>query len=111
GKRKSGRTRKGNPWLREALVEAAQSAAHAKDSYLSAQYHRLARRIGKKKAVVAVAHTILVIIYHLLKDGTDYKDLGANYFDEREKAAVIRRAVRRIESLGYMVFLQPVEAA
>ena len=79
-----------------------------KDSYLAAQYHRLAARRGAKRAIVAVAHTILVIVYSLLKNGGEYRELGGNYFDERDKSNAVRRAVRRIERLGYQVELQPV---
>lgn len=110
GKRKSGRTRKGSPWLREALLEAARAAARTRNTYLSAQYHRLAARRGAKRAAVAVGHTILIIAYHILKEGTIYKDLGANYFDERDKAATVRRAVRRLENLGYKVTVEPMAA-
>jgi transposase len=106
GKRKSGRTGHGNPWLCSALVEAAWGAARTKGSYLAAQYRRLAARRGDKRAIMAVAHSILVIIYHLLRDGTSYQDLGANYFDERDRLATVRRAVRRIERLGYKVTLE-----
>jgi len=106
GKRKSGRTRKGSPWLRSALVEAAWAASHSKRTYLSAQYHRLAARRGGKRAVVAVAHTLLVIVYHLLKGGETYSELGGNYFDERHRWQVERRLVRRLEALGYTVSLQ-----
>lgn len=105
GKRLRGRTRQGNPALRRVLVEAAQAAAHTKNTYLSAQYHRLARRLGKKKAVIAVAHSILVIIYHVLTQDTDYQELGGNYFDERDRRAVEKRLVRRLEQLGYHVTL------
>jgi len=107
GKRKSGRTRKGSPWLRSALVEAAWAASHSKRTYLSAQYHRLAARRGGKRAVVAVAHTLLVIVYHLLKGGETYSELGGNYFDERDRWQVERRLVRRLQALGYTVSLQP----
>ncbi len=107
GKRRSGRTRKGSPWLRAALVEAARAAAHTKRSYLGAQYRRLAARRGAKRAAVAVGHTILVIAHHLLRDGTPYQDLGVTYFDERDRLAVERRLVRRLETLGYSVTLQP----
>jgi transposase len=107
GKRQSGRTRKGSPWLRAALVEAAQAAGRTKNTYLGAQYHRLAGRRGKKKAAVAVGHSILVIAYHLLKDNSDYQELGGNYFDERDRQAVQRRLVRRLEGLGYQVTLDP----
>src|SRR5579883_1068735 len=107
GKRLSGKTRKGSPWLRKLLVEAAHAAAHAKNTYLSAQYHRLAARRGKKKAMVAVGHTILVIIYHLLQQQKSYEELGGNYFDERERRDTEKRLVRRLEKLGYHVELQP----
>jgi len=103
GKRTSGQTRKGSPWLREALIETAWAASRTKNTYLSALYHRIAARRGAKRATVAVAHAILVIIYHLLKDGTTYQDFGTSYFDERSKATVLRKAVRRIENLGFTV--------
>ncbi len=106
GKRLGGRTRQGSPALRTALVEAAQAAARTKATYLAAQYRRLASRRGQKRAVVAVAHTILVIIYHLLRDGTNYRDLGATYFDERDRQAVEHRLVRRLQALGNTVTLQ-----
>ncbi|MFH1141489.1 MAG: IS110 family transposase, partial [Chloroflexota bacterium] len=109
GKRKSGRTGHGNPWLLSTLVEVAQAAGRTKNTYLSAQYHRLAARRGAKRAAVAVAvaHTILVIVYHLLRKGTSYIDLGQNYFDERARLTTVQRAVQRIERLGYQVALQP----
>lgn len=107
GKRKSGRTRNGCVSLRESLTEAARAAARTRRTYLSAQYHRIAARRGSKRAAVAVAHTILVIVHHLLSKGTVYQDLGANYFDERDKAAVVRRALARISNLGYNVTLVP----
>jgi len=107
GRRKSGKTRKGSPWLREALVEAAQAAARTKKTYLASQYHRIASRRGAKRAVVAVGHTILVIVYHILKQGTPYVDLGANYFDEQDKTAIVRRSVKRLEKLGYKVTVEP----
>ena len=107
GKRHSGRTRHGNASLRTALVEAAQAASHTKATYLAAQFHRLAARRGRKKAAIAVAHSILVIAYHLLARGTTYQDLGVHYFDERDRRAVERRAVRRLEGLGFKVILEP----
>lgn len=107
GKRKSGRTRKGNPWLATNLIEAARSAGRTKATYLAARYHRLAARRGKKKAGVAVGHTLLVIAYHVLKGGATYQELGPFYFDERNKQAVARRQIRRLEDLGYRVTLQP----
>ena len=111
GKRKSGQTRHGSPWLRKALIEAAHAAARCKHGYLTAQYHRLAARRGKKKAVVAVGHTLLVIVYHVLMRHEEYHELGGNYFDERDKQAVTRRLVQRVEKLGYEVSLQPTSIA
>jgi transposase len=110
GKRRSGKTTKGNPWLRAALVEAAKAAGRTKETYLSAQYRRLATRRGKKRAAVAVGHTILVIAYHLLKHSRSYEELGAEYFDKQDRRAVERRLVRRLEGLGYKVSLDPVAA-
>jgi transposase len=107
GKRLGGRTRKGNAWLRTALVEAAHAAARSKRSYLAAQYRRLAARRGGKRAAVAVAHTILVTAYYLLKQGTVYQDLGPTYFDDRDREHVERRLVRRLEALGNTVTLTP----
>ncbi len=111
GKRQSGKTRKGSPWLRALLIQAAHAAARKRDTYLAAQYRRLAARRGKHRAAVAVAHTILVIIYHLLMEETEYQDLGAQYFDQRNREAVERRLVRRLEQLGYTVALTPAPAA
>jgi transposase len=106
GKRHSGKTRKGSPWLRACLVQAAHAAARTKGTYLAAQYRRLAARRGRAKAAVAVAHSILIIAYHVLTQGTDYRDLGGNYFDERDRQGVERRLVHRLEGLGYTVSLQ-----
>ena len=106
GKRRSVKTRKGNRWLRQALVEAAHGAAHSKDTYLSAQYRRLAARRGHNKAAFAIAHSILIIFYHVLKRQKPYQDLGPNYFDERDKLGVQRRLVQRLEKLGFKVDLQ-----
>jgi len=105
GKRRDSSTGSGNPWLQQALVEAAWAAAHTKKSYFAALYHRLAGRRGAKRAIVAVAHAILVVIYSMIRRGTTYSDLGANYFDERNRQSVVNRAVRRIETLGYKVSL------
>jgi len=107
GKRKSGKTGKGNVWLRRALIEAAHGAARTKKSYFSALYHRLAGRRGKKRAIVAVGHSLLVTGYHMLTKQLDYKDLGNNYYDERNKETVKRRMVKRLEQLGYQVELKP----
>lgn len=111
GKRFSGKTRKGSPWLRTALIEAAHAAAHSKHTYLSAQYHRLVARRGAKKAAVALGHTLLVIIYHVLSQEQDSQELGGNYFDERDRQAVEKRLVRRLENLGYQVSLTPTPPA
>lgn len=109
GKQRSGRSRKGSPWLRAALVEAAHSASRSR-SYLGAQYHRLAARRGARRAAMAVAHSILAIIYQLLKQGGTFQDLGVSYFDHRDQQRVQRRLVSRLESLGYTVHLEPVVA-
>lgn len=106
GKRKSGRTGKGNPWLRSTLVEAAVCAARTKRPYLSAQYHRLAARRGKKRAAMAVAHSILVVVYRILSTGAACRDLGNDSFDRRSKEALASRMKRRLEALGYTVTLE-----
>jgi len=108
GKHLSGKTRKGNRALRTALTEAAQAAGRTRDTYLSAQYHRLAPRRGKKKATVAVAHSILIISYHLLKEGTSYQDLGGDFFDRRDKDALERRLISRLEALGNKVAIERI---
>lgn len=97
GKRKSGKSGKGSKWLRSALVEAARAASHQKDTYLSSQYHRLVR--GDKKAIVAVAHSILVIAYYMLKNGTEYQDLGADFFDRRNVEKLARRYLAGLHAL------------
>jgi transposase len=110
GKRKTGNTRKGNIWLRRALIQAAQFCIRT-DTYLAAQYHRLVPRRGTQKATMAVAHSILVIIYHVLKDKVPYQDLGSDYFSRINRTHVERHHIRRLESLGYKVHLEPLEAA
>jgi transposase len=107
GKRLSGKTRKGSPWLRQLLVEAAHAAAHTKNTYLSALYRRIASRRGAKIAMIAVGHALLVIIYHMLSEHTSYLDLGSNYFDERDRQSTEKRLVHRLEKLGFQVSLQP----
>ena len=109
GKRLSGKMRKGNARLKATLAEVVWVLSRMKDNYLSAQYHRLARRLGKKKAVMAVSHSLLVIIYHILRDKVPYSDLGANYFEELDKERIEKTAVRRLEGLGYQVTLLPRE--
>jgi len=110
GKRQSGKTRKGSKWLRAALTEAAWAASHTR-SYLGAQYHRFARRRGKKKAVVATGHSILVIAYHILKDGITYHELGQDYFDKRDTARIQERLIARLETLGLRVTVEPMAQA
>ncbi len=110
GKRKSGKTRKGSKWLRTALTEAAWAASHTR-SYLGAQYHRFARRRGKKKAVVAVGHSILLIAYHILKDGTTSRDLGQDSFDRRDTARIQERLLGRLRALGLRVPVEPMAPA
>lgn len=107
GKRRSGKTRPGSPTLRRTLTLVAHAAARTKNTYLAAQYHRLAARRGAKRAIIAVAHSIVVIIYHLLTRDEPYQDLGSNYFDERKRDSVTNRLVRRLEKLGYEVALEP----
>jgi transposase len=108
GKRKSGSTGHGNPWLRAILVQVAWSAARTKETYLSALYHRLAGRRGSKRAILAVAHAILVIIYSMLRNHTVYRDLGEDHFDKINQQSVLNRAVRRIERLGFKINLEPI---
>ena len=111
GKRLSGKTTKGNAQLRAILTEVVWVLSHMKDNYLSAQYHRLARRIGKNKAAVAVSHSLLVIIYHVLSTKQPYSDLGADYFERRDSTRLTQRSVRQLEALGYTVTLVPKEVA
>ena len=106
GKRKSGRTTHGNRWLRTALVQSAWAATRKKDSYFQAQYRRLAARRGKKRAIFAVAHSLLTVIYHMLKTGSTYKDLGGDYFDKLNSKRLLPHLVKRIKDLGYQVTIQ-----
>jgi transposase len=111
-KRRSGKRRKGQKWLVSALVEAAWAASNAHGTYLSAQFKRLAARRGAKRAALAVAHSILVIVYHLLADPeATFQELGGDYFRKRNKEQAQRRAVRTLEALGFAVALAPAAAA
>lgn len=110
GKRQSGRARYGNPYVRHALIEATHAPARTSDTYLSALYHRLAARRGKKRAALAVAHTILVSMYQMLATGALYEDLGPAHFDRHHQTATVRRAVKRLEALGYKVLLEAASA-
>jgi transposase len=107
GKRLRSRTRKGNRWLRRALTEAAWAASHVKHSYLAAQYRRLAARRGKKRALLALGHSLLVIIYHVLKYQVEYQDLGPDYFDRLAPERLRRYLVKRLQGLGFDVALSP----
>jgi transposase len=111
GKRRSGKTRKGNRWLRSTLVEAARAAARTKESYAKAQYGRIAARRGSRRAAVAVGHSILEASYYILRDGVEYRELGAQYYDERDREGVIRRAVARLKALGLHVTIEDPKAA
>ena len=106
GKRRSGKTTRGDTWLAEMLVQSAWSASRTRDNYLSAQFWRLARRIGKKKAAVAVAHSILVICWHLLANNCDYEDLGGDYFTKRNADRQRDRLIKELHNLGYQVTLE-----
>jgi transposase len=105
GKRRPARTRQGNPWLKAALTEAAWGASRRQGGYLAAQFRRLAGRRGRKRALVAVGHSIAVIAYHLLARGATFEDLGGAYFDERDREARRQGAVGQLEALGYRVEL------
>jgi transposase len=105
-KRLSGKTRKGNHTLRSGLMQSAHVASRSR-TYLAAQYRRIAARRGKKRATMAVAHSILVIAYHLIQRQEPYRELGANYFDQQRPEVTTNRLVKRLEKLGYQVSLQP----
>jgi transposase len=110
-KRLSTKTGKGNRWLRQALIEVANAAARSKGTFLGAYYQRLRKRMGHKKAIVALAHRILIIIYHLLKEHQPYRELGPDHLDEKVAEGAKRRALRTLEQLGYDVTLQSTEVA
>jgi transposase len=111
GKRRTGKTCRGSRWLRTTLVQAAWAASHTKGTYLAAQYRRLAARRGKKRALVAVGHTILIIAYHVLKDRTVYQELGGDFFERLDPERLTHSLVRRLEKLGHEVTLKPKEGA
>ena len=110
GKRRNGRTRKGNAWLRSTLVESARAAVRNRGCYLSAQYHALARRRGDKKAIVAVGHSILVAAWHILRDGVEYRDLGPDHFDRLNRERLVQYHTRRLAELGLTVQLPGAQA-
>ena len=111
GKRRSTRMRKGAPWLKTTLVQCAWAAARKKASYLQAQFHRLRARRGAKKAIGAVAASILTAAYHMLKNGALYEDLGPDHFDKRAQGRQVHRLINRLRNLGFAVQITPVEAA
>jgi hypothetical protein len=110
GKRRSNRVRKGANWLKTTLVQCAFAAVKKKGSYLQAQFHRIKARRGPKKAIMAIVASILTAIYHMLKDGTMYQDLGCNHFKRRSTEQQKKRLVKRLSELGYAVELKPLAA-
>lgn len=110
GKRRSTRMRKGAPWLKTVLIQCAWAAARTKGSYFQAQYHRLRARRGSKKSIGAVAASLLTTIYHMLKNGTCYQDLGPNHFDERTRTRNIQRLIHRLQNFGFDVHVTPKAA-
>jgi len=110
-KNKGGKTTKGSKWLRATLAQAAWAASNTKNSYFYAQYRRLAGRRGKKRAVIAVAHSLLTVIYHVLKNHVEYKDLGRDYFDKLNSKRLVPYLVNRLKNMGYEVHLAPLQSA
>lgn len=111
GKRQSGRTRPGNRWLKSLLTECGWGAGRTRHTYLSALFARVSHRRGKKKAVLATGHSILVAAYHILRDGVGYHDLGPDHFDRLSKERLTQRYVQRLEQLGHRVTLEAVPGA
>jgi transposase len=108
GKYYSGKTRKGNPWLRRVLCQAAWAASHTNGTYLSAQYRRLAAKRNKNRAIIAVAHFILVIAYFMIKTGEEYREPGGNYFERINSESLKRYLIKRLERLGQKIILEVV---
>lgn len=108
GKKRSGKTTKGSRWLRQALVQAAWAASHKKDSYFQAHAQNLMRRRGRKRGLVAVAHSLLLVIYHMLQEGTQYRDLGRNFLDQIRSEHLIKFHVKRLQQLGLSVAVSPL---
>ena len=111
GRNQSNRVSPGRRFLKQMLIQAAHAAGASKNNYLSALYRRLAARRGKKRAAIAVARTILVIAFHMLRNGSAYADLGADYLDKRDEQHLKRRLVKRLEQLGVKVMLEPLAAS
>lgn len=108
GRRYPARSRQGNRALKSILTEAGHAAGHSKNTYLAAQYHRIAKRRGKKRAAMAVGHSILQICYYMIERGTEFQELGGDYFDRRQPKRTQERLVKRLENLGYKVTLEPL---
>jgi transposase len=106
----SNRVRKGSVWLKTTMVQCAWAGVKKKDSYLQALFYRIGARRGDKKAILAIAASMLTAIYHMLKDGTMYQDLGRNYFDQRSKEMQTQRLIMRLAELGYAADLTPLTA-
>lgn len=111
GKRKSSRLRKGAPWLKTLLVQCAWAATRKKDSYYRAQFNRLRARRGPKKAICAVAASILTAVYHILKNGVEHRDLGSGHFDSRSPVDKAKRLVAQLKNMGFSVEIQPLSEA
>jgi transposase len=111
GKRLSGKTNKGSTYLRNALIQSAWAASHTKETYLAAQFRRLVRTKGQKRALVAVGHSILVIAYHILERRASYEELGGDYFDRQSTERLQRQLIRRLERLGLKVVVEPMAEA
>jgi transposase len=111
GKRRSTQTTKGSPYLRAAMTQAAWAAAQTKETYLAARYHRLIKRMGKNKALVAVAHSLLVISYHVLAQRADYRELGGDYFDRQHRQTQQQRLIKRLERMGLKVTVEALPKA
>jgi transposase len=110
GKKRSGKITKGSRWLHQALVQAAWAATRKKDSYFQAHARNLMHRRGRKRGLVAVAHSLLIVIYHMLEEGTRYCDLGPQFLDRLQATHLVRFHVRRLQQLGFQVALTPIEA-
>lgn len=111
GKSYSGRVTPGNKWLKRALVESAWGASRTKGTYLKARYHRLASRRGRKRALLAIGHTLLIMAYHIVKEQYTYKELGADYFDRLNEQYILKRLTAKLEILGYQVEIKKANAA
>jgi transposase len=111
GKRRSGKTRHGNRWLTGALGTAAMALSRTRNTYLGARYHRLVPRLGKQKTIVAIEHSILTAVWHMLTTDADYHDLGADYLAHRDPEQALRRITRQANTLGFTVRFDPIEAA